>query len=57
MKVIKDYIDFLEHIDKLSKTLNPEQKAELEKILEVQLTLLVMLKRGSNLGKISMNWE
>ena len=57
MKVIKDYIDFLEHIDKLSKTLNPEQKAELEKILEVQLTLLVMLKRGSNLGKIAMNWE
>lgn len=57
MKVIKDYIYFLGEIEKLSKTLNHEQKASLENILKVQLTMLVMLKKGSNLGKIVMEWE
>lgn len=57
MKVIKDYKKYLDHIDTLSKTLPKEKRADLENILKVQLTLLVSLKKSSELGKLKFSWE
>ena len=53
MKVTKDLIAYLEHIDTLSKDLDEDQETALENILSVILTLLVAFKKGSNLGEIN----
>lgn len=55
-KTIKDYKDYLDMIAVLAKPLDEDQKEQLNTILEVQLSLLVALKRDSNLGKYSINW-
>ncbi len=57
MKVIKDFKLYLDHIDKLSKTLPKNKRADLENILKVQLTLLVSLKKSSGLGKVKFSLE
>lgn len=57
MKVTKDYIKYLQHIDELSKKLPKDKKKELENILEVQLSMLVMMKKGSQLGSVSINFK
>jgi hypothetical protein len=57
MKVIKDFKLYLDHIDKLSKTLPKIKRADLENILKVQLTLLVSLKKSSELGKAKFDWD
>ena len=54
MKVIKDLKTYLDEIERLSKPLDKEQKAELENILSVILTLLISLKKASNLGSFSI---
>lgn len=54
MKVINDFKIYLDEIDRLSKGLDKEQKKELENILSVSLTLLVSLKKSSNLGCVSI---
>lgn len=56
-KIIADYKAYLDHIEELSKGLDKEQKKKLRDILAVQLTLLVMLKKGSNLGNVSHDWR
>ena len=56
MKVIKDFILYLEEIDKLAKKLKPEKKKQLETILSSMLTLLVCLKKASHLGEVSINF-
>jgi len=53
-KLIKDYKLYLDHIEKLSKDLDKEQMAKLKMILRCQLSLLITLKKGSNLGEISI---
>jgi len=57
MKVTKDLIKYLEHLDTLSKPLSKDQRAQLEGILSTILSLLVHLKRSSNLGKTVFPWE
>ena len=57
MRVIKDTIKYLEYIKKLSKSLPPDKKEQLENILSAQLTLLILLKKGSNLGTYKFSWE
>jgi hypothetical protein len=57
MKVIKDFKLYLDHIDTLSKTLPKIKRADLENILKVQLTLLVSLKKSSDLGKVKFDWD
>jgi len=56
MKVTKDLILYLEHIDTLSKKLPVKQQKELENILTVILGLLVALKRDSRLGRFFFTW-
>lgn len=53
MKVIKDLKLYLDEIERLSKPLEKEQKEQLENILSVVLTLLISLKKASNLGCVS----
>ena len=55
-KTIKDYKAYLDIIATLAKPLDDEQKEQLNTILEVQLSLLIALKRDSHLGKYSINW-
>lgn len=55
-KTIKDYKDYLDVIAILAKPLDDEQKEQLNTILEVQLSLLIALKRDSSLGSYSINW-
>ena len=57
MKVVKDFKDYLDIIDKLALKLPPEDKNKLSNILSVMLTLLVSLKRDSHLGSIKFPWE
>ena len=57
MKVIKDFKDYLDIIDKLAKKLPAEQKRKLNTILSVMLTFLVSFKRDSKLGSITFPWE
>lgn len=57
MDTIKDFKTYLDHIDKLSKTLSKEKRKKLENILEVILTLLICMKKSSNLGKYKLPWE
>ena len=57
MKITKDFIRYLEHIDTLSKSLEPERQRQLEVILESLLSLLVALKKSSNLGKVIYDFE
>lgn len=56
-KTIKDYKDYLDIIQTLSKPLDSEQKKQLNTILESQLTLLVALKRDTGLGRISIDFK
>ena len=53
-KTIKDFKDYLDGIATLAKPLNSEQKEDLNNILKVQLSLLVALKRDSELGRRSI---
>lgn len=55
-KTIKDFKDYLDTIATLAKLLDAEQKEQINTILEVQLSLLVALKRDSKLGSYSINW-
>lgn len=57
MKTIKDFKLYLDHVEKLSKTLPKDKRAELENILRVMLVLLVSLKKTSDLGKVKFSWE
>ncbi len=56
-QTIKDFKFFLSELEKLSKPLSKEQKDSLNTILKSQLTLLVMLKKASNLGAIQIDWR
>ena len=56
-KTINDYKDYLEYIKTLAKPLDDEQKKQLNDILSAQLSLLVALKRDSNLGSFNINWR
>ena len=56
MKITKDLKIYLDEIDRLSKKIPKEKRAELENILKVLLILLVSLKQSSNLGKIKFAW-
>lgn len=55
-KTVKDFKTYLDGIEEMSKGLDAEQKADLENILAVMLTLLVALKQSSNLGRMSINF-
>lgn len=57
MKTIKDLKLYLTHIEKLSKTLPKGKRVELDNIISVILTLLISLKKSSNLGKYKFTWE
>jgi hypothetical protein len=52
---IKDFKKYLDHIEILAKPISKEQKKSLDNILKVMLTLLVSLKKSSNLG--SVTWD
>jgi len=55
-KTINDYKTYLDEIHTLSKALSKDQRKQLETILQVQLTLLVALKKSSHLGDIKFKW-
>lgn len=57
MKEIKDLITYLKGIEKMSKVLSKEQKADLANIIGVVLTLLVSLKKDSKLGEAIYEWD
>lgn len=54
--LINDYKAYLDHIEILSRSISKGQKEKLKAILSSQLTLLISLKRESNLGQISLSW-
>ena len=56
MKVTKDLIEYIEHIDELSGSLNDEQRKELENIMVSILKLFVGFKKGTNLGNVGINF-
>lgn len=56
MKTIQDFKAYLDEVENLSKNLNEEQKKELENILSVVLTLIICLKKESNLGQYNINF-
>lgn len=56
-KTIRDYKEYLDGIEVLAKPLDEEQKKQLNDILSAQLTLLVSLKRDSNLGGVSIDFK
>lgn len=55
-KPIKDLIFYLNEIDELRSKLSKDQKQELDTIIEVILTLLVSLKKSSNLGVVKYSF-
>lgn len=57
LKVTEDFISYIKHIDKVSATLKPQQRKQLENILETLLIILVTIKKGSNLGKVTFDWD
>lgn len=50
-KLVQDYKDYLDWIEDAAKHLSKDQQENLETILSSQLTLLVSLRKGSNLGE------
>ena len=57
MKEIADLIAYLKEIDKLQRPLKKEQREKLREIIRVILSLLVALKRDSNLGRQFINFN
>lgn len=53
-QTIDDLVRYLYHIKDLAKDLDVDQKKDLQEILRVILTLLVLMRKGSGLGKISL---
>lgn len=51
MKITKDLITYIEHIDSLSSNLSKKDKKQVEVILTVIMKLLIGFKVSSNLGK------
>ena len=56
MRVTKDFIAYLENMDLLARSLEPERRRQLEVILESLLSLLVALKKSSGLGKVTYDF-
>jgi hypothetical protein len=56
MKAIKDTIKYLEAMDKMTDSLNPDQKKHFETIMTSVLTLLTCFKKASNLGKVAIDF-
>lgn len=53
-QTIDDLVRYLYHIKDIAKGLDVDQKKDLQNILRVILTLLVLMKKGSGLGRISL---
>lgn len=56
MQIIKHLKTYLDHIDDCSKSLSPFQRKKLAAILSSILTLLVCLKKASDLGVVVPGW-
>ncbi len=55
MKVIKDLQGYLGEIEKMADELPKKQTRQLETILTSIMTLLVCLRKASNLGEITID--
>ena len=51
MKEIKDLVDYLNIMEKMSERLSTKQKKQMSTIISSVLTLMVAFKRDSGLGK------
>jgi len=51
MQEIRDLVDYLNEIEKMSERLSTKQKKQMSSIISSVLTLIVAFKRDSGLGK------
>lgn len=54
VEALDDYIDYLNHIKVLTRTMSPEQKEELNKVFTTLCIMMTAFKIHSRMGKVSI---